>query len=427
MPNDLLTALDALTILPLLGSGSRRAVGWSTVGAFLIVLGVASAAPDWPTLSTAPDTFLAVSAGFVWLGVCCIAFAGWGASQEESALALHPAGPVALNLAITAAVVIVLCVLYRSWPLLVGGNWRGLVAAAGLGGTGIVLSLVLPLTRAGRALKWIDDRWLARTWSAGTPLGSHERRMLWGAAGVAVAALLWSGHLLVAVTATLVAVIAAHRLARAAGRTPALPVQPIVVALSILSFTWLVVTIAGADIPLRFPDLIDAPLSDTAEALLALVLGLGLWSLLGLWPFHGTGPGSALALVGGALLLKWGTGLIPAGIEHAAPIFALVAAVAALHAAATGRVGEYIAALGVLAAVGGERGSWALFALASLVAVMRLAAYHPPIAGLDRRQLAGVALIPALAAVLPGALRGETFLTVVAVFAGVALFRPTGD
>ena len=424
MPIDLLAALDALTILPLLGSGSRRAVGWSTVGAFLIILGIASAAPDWATLASAPDTFLAVSAGFVWLGVSCIAFGGWAASQEEQTLALHPAGPVAVNLAITLAAVIMLYVLYRAWPLLVGGNWRGLIAALGLGGTGVVLVLVLPFTRAARGFKWVDDRWLARKPTPGPCLEERGRRIVWGVALAGVVALLWSGYLFVAVIAALVTVVAAHRLAREAGRAPALPVQPIVVAISLLTFTWFVVTIAGADLPLHFPDILDAPLSDTAEALLALILGLGVWSLLGLWPFHGAGPGSALALVGGALLLRWGVGLIPIGIEHAAPLFALVAAYAALHAAATGRVGEYTAALGVLAVTSGQRGTWALFVLASLVALMRLSDYHPPIPGLDRRQLAGVALIPALAAVLPGALRGETFLTVVAVIAGVALFRP---
>ena len=427
MPNDLLAALDALTILPLLGSGSRRAVGWSTVGAFLIILGVASAAPDWATLASAPDTFLAVSAGFVWLGVSCIAYGGWAASHEEPTLALHPAGPVAVNLAITLAAVILLYVLYRAWPLLVGGNWRGLIVALGLGGTGVVLVLVLPFTRTARAFKWIDDRWLARKAMPGPCFEERGRRVVWGVALAGVVALLWSGYLFVAVIAALVTVVAAHRLSREAGRAPALPVQPIVVAISLLTFTWFVVTIAGADIPLHFPDILDAPLSDTAEALLALILGLGLWSLLGLWPFHGAGPGSALALVGGALMLRWGMGLIPIGIEHAAPLFALVAAFAALHAAATGRVGEYTAALGVLAVTSGQRGTWALFALASLVALMRLADYQPPIPGLDRRQLAGVALIPALAAVLPGALRGETFLTVVAVIAGVALFRPAQD
>lgn len=425
MPNDLLAALAALTILPLLGSGSRRAVGWSTVGAFLIILGVASAAPDWATLASAPDTFLAVSAGFVWLGVACVGCGAWAASTEEGTLALHGAGVVAVNLGITVAAVILLFVLYRAWPLLVGGNWRGLVAAAGLGGSGLVLALGLPLTRAARVLQWVDDRWLARKATPGPCFEERGRRIVWGVALAGVVALLWSGYLFVAVIAALATVVAAHRLAREAGRAPALPVQPIVAAISLLTFTWLVVTIAGADIPLHFPDILDAPLSDTAEALLALVLGLGVWSLLGLWPFHGAGPGSALALVGGALLIRWGMGLIPMGIVHAVPLFALVAAFATVHAAATGRVGEYTAALGVLAVTTAQGGAWALFALASLVALMRLVDYHPPIPGLDRRQLAGVALIPALAAVLPMALRGETFLTVVAIIAGVALFRPS--
>jgi hypothetical protein len=244
--------------------------------------------------------------------------------------------------------------------------------------------------------------------------------------GFAIATVALSGNLLGAVTAAMIAVVGAHRLGRESGRAPHLPVQPVVAAVGLLTFTWLAATIAGAEVPLSLPGILDSPLSETAEALLALFLGIGAWALLGLFPFHGTGPGSALALVGGALLLRWGAGFVPDGIEHAMPLFAMVAGVALLHAAATGRAGEYAAAVGVLT-LGAGVGAWGLFALASILAAMRLLDYKPPIPGLDRRQLGGIAMIPALASVLPSALRGETFVTTIAVLAGVALFRPSSQ
>jgi hypothetical protein len=301
------------------------------------------------------------------------------------------------------------------------------VAAGGLAGSGVVVGTLLSLARVSRGVRWFDERWLAPKYEMGPCLEARGRRICWGVIIAALAVLLWSGHLLVSMAAALTVVVCAHRLAREGGRAPKIPVQPIVAGAALLAFTWLVLTIAGSDVPLSFPGILDAPFSETAEAMLALVLGLGVWVLLGLWPFHGAGPGSALAVVGGALLIKWGMGLIPNGVAHAAPIFALVAAVAALHAAATGRAGEYAASLGVLAATMGQRGTWALFALASILAAMRLLNYVPPVPGLDRRQLGGIAMIPAFAAVLPSALMGETVLTVVAVLAGVALFRPQTD
>ena len=427
MSDDLLVALDALALLPLLGSGSRRAVGWSTVGAFLILLGVASAVPDWADLASAPDTFLAVSAGFVWVGAGCIGFGAWAASRKGESLSLSRLGPVAVNLGITAAALVLLFVLHRAWPLLGAGNWRGLVAALGLAGTGVVVGTVLPMTRVARGLEWLDERWLARRYEVAPCLEERARRIAWGIVFVGMGGVLVSGHLLVSVAAALTVVVGVHRLAREGGWAPGIPIQPIVVGSSLLAFTWLVVTIAGPDVPLGSPGILDAPFSDRAEALLALLLGLAAWALLGLWPFHGAGPGSALALVGGALLIRWGMGLIPNGVVHAAPLFGLIALFATLHAAATGRAGEYAAAFGVLAVTTGRPGAWGFFALASILAAMRLLDLKPPVPGLDRRQLAGVALIPALAAVLPGALRGETFLTVVAVFAGVALFRPVSE
>jgi len=63
-----------------------------------------------------------------------------------------------------------------------------------------------------------------------------------------------------------------------------------------------------------------------------------------------------------------------------------------------------------------------LVILGSVPATLRILDRKSPVPGLDRHQLVGAALIPALAWALPTMLRGETVLTVIAILAGVALF-----
>lgn len=427
MVDELFLPLAALALLPLLGSGSRRAVGWSLVGILLILLGVSAAVPDWFALAEAPVSFVAVSAGLCWAGIGAIAFAAWTGARGGEEFALKRLGPVGANLAITAAALVGAFLLYAIWPLLFAGGWRGVVVAAGIAASGIVVGTVAVRLRVAHPFQWIDLRWLAPPHGPGAPRSVPHTRVTVGLGLIALVVAVATPRLGSFTVALLAVTAAAHLLARGVGKAPRIPVQGILVAISGLAFLWAVWTIAGSDIPLSFPGILETPFSDAAEAALALVLGLGVWALLGLWPFHGAGPGSALAVVGGAFLIRWGTGLIPGGIVHAAPIFALVAGIATLHAAATGRLGEYVAALGVLAVLGGGDGAWGLFALASALAVLRVTGRTPPIPGLERRELGAIVLIPFLAWALPTMLTGETFVTVVAVFSGAALFRPATD
>ena len=418
--------MDALVLLPLIASGSRRAVAWSTVGAFLVILGVSAVMPEWEGLASAPVSFLAVSAGFVYLGLGCLLFSFRPLREDRKDLAILRFGKVGLGVLNVVPLLVLLLIFEAVRPLARAGGWQAPVAALGLGGSAVVIWTLLGLSRVGKVWKWLDERWLARKWPAGECLPPRGQQVVLAVIFFAVVTVVLTGNLLVAVTSAMIAVVGSHRLGRERGRTPHLPVQPIVVGLGLLIFTWLAATIAGSEIPLSLPGILDSPLSETAEALFILFLGLGAWALLGLFPFHGIAQGSTLALVGGALLLRWGAGFIPNGLAHAMPLFAVVAGIAVLHAASTGRAGEYAAAVGVLA-TGSGAGAWGLFALASILAAMRIHDYKPPIPGLDRRQLGGIAMIPALASVLPSALRGETFMTTLAVLAGVALFRPTSD
>ncbi|MDP9145988.1 MAG: hypothetical protein M3N43_15075 [Actinomycetota bacterium] len=426
-PLSLTAALVLLSILALLAAGSRRAIGWTLVGAALVILGVSALANEWSTLSTLSRTVVAVSAGLVWAGLSTMTWGAWSAVRAKDQFVIGTRSPLAANIGITFAAAIGGALLYFLAPLLFAGGWEGVVAAAGVAGVGVLLSVLLPLTRIPHAIKWLDQRWLAPKREAYPCLERRGRIVAWVVIDAAFACLVFWQHLFVAVTSTLAIVVASHRLALDKGHAPKLPVVPIIAGLSLLTYLALISNISGADIGLGYPTILEAPFSLRAEALLALILGAGLWVMLGLWPFHGLGPGSVLALIAGILLAQWGTRIIPMGILHAAPLFAAVAVLAAFHAAATGRVGEYVAALGVLAAVAGVPHSWILFALASALALHRLSGKPSPTPGIERRELGGIVLIPILAFLLPGMLLGETVLTVAAVFAGVALFWPARE
>ncbi|HET7042486.1 MAG TPA: hypothetical protein VFI13_10725 [Gemmatimonadales bacterium] len=419
-------ALVLLALLPLFGAGSRRAVGWGIAGGLLISLGVAAAVPDWDDLVAAPATFVAVSAGLAWLGLGVAAYGVWMANRAEEEFSLRRLGPVGANLAITAAALVGAYVIYGIWPLLFTGSWRGIVAALGLAGSGIAVGAGLSLLRVADGIRWLDARWLAPHRAAERAAPPAHGRILVPLGLVLLAVALLSAHLFAFAFGALGATVVAYLLTRPRRQAPRWPVQALVAGSALLVLLWAVWTIAGSEIPLRFPGILETPFSDAAEMALALVVGLGAWALLGLWPFHGAGPGSLLAAVAGALLIRWGAGLIPAGMAHAAPIFALVVGVSALHAAATGRTGEYVAGLGVLAVLGGSAAAWGLLALASVLAALRLTGLVVPVPGLDRPQLGGIALLPLLAWGLPSMLTGETFVTVFAIACGVALFRPGG-
>src|SRR5690242_7381057 len=104
----LIGALDALTLLPLLASGDRRAVGWNTMGAFLVILGVAAVLPEWGELTLAPASFVAVSAGFVWLGLACIVMADVRGAERSGTLSIMRLGAVARWVAYLAYVAVIL-------------------------------------------------------------------------------------------------------------------------------------------------------------------------------------------------------------------------------------------------------------------------------------------------------------------------------
>ena len=408
--------------LALLVVGNRRAVGLVIAGGLLYLLGFASVVPDLDALSELPQSFLAVSAGFIWVGVAGAKWGLFAGLLRRDELVIGKLGRAVIPAVVSIGVVALLLLLYVTREILLAAGWQGLVVAIGFAGTGVFLVTLLGLARIGRVWEWLDTRWLTR-WSTGTPAILPGRTRLKGASAlVAFLVAILFPHFGVAMLGAVIGTFLLHDALRPAGRVPRWGLQPFIVLAALLAATWFVWTVAGADLPLTLEGLHEAPFSVPAELALAPMLALAAWALLGLWPLHGTGPASALSIVGGALLIRWGMGVIPTGMVHIAPLTGIVAVVATFHAVALRRSGEYAAALGLLAVAPSGDAAWPLFALGSLPATLWILGRKSIVPGLDRHELVGILLLPALGWALPTMLRGETVLTVTAILAGCVLF-----
>jgi hypothetical protein len=425
-----LIILGALfTAIALLVAGHSRAVGRVIAGGFLFLLGYASVVPDLSVLESLPQSFLAVSAGFIWLGLAFVIRGVVEGARERGKLLIAALKSASLPALIILSVAALVPLLYTARGTLLLASWRGPLAAVGLGGAGVFVVTLFSVIKVARAWKWLDDKWLTR-WSEGSPaLLPGSDRLKSQAAFACVFIVVVLKHLVSAAIGTILFVFLLHDVLRSEGKAPRWWLQPVIVSVALTAVTWFCWTIAGPDISLTVAGLKEAPFSAAAEMTLAPMLGLAAWALMGLWPLHGAGTGSALAFLGGLLLTRWGAGVIPGGMEHMAPLAGIVAAVASLHAASRRRSGELAAALGVLALTpvmaSGLNISWVVFpffAVASIPAILWIRGEKTILPGLDRHQMVGLLLLPLLAVALPWMLRGETFLTVVTMLAGATLF-----
>lgn len=423
-----LTLLGAVfTAITLLVAGHSKAVGRVIAGGFLFLLGYASVVPDLPSLTVLPPSFLAVSAGFIWLGLAFVARGVVEAAREREKLLIASLGAGVIPALVILSIAALLPLIYTAKAALLLASWRGVIAAVGLGGAGVFVVTLFSIAKVGRAWKWLDDKWLTRF---GHPSPSIQEGRTWEKIGAVVlagaAAVIWK-HFGAATVCIIGSVTILHDLLRPTGKVPRWGLQPFIVIFALGVSTWFIWTVAGRDISLTVTGLQEAPFSAAAEMALAPMLALAAWALLGLWPLHGAGPGSVFSLLGGVILIRWGMGVIPEGMEHIAPLAGIVAVVAALHATSVRRAGEYAAALGVLAVVPSGAGAWPFFVLGSVPATLWILEKKTLIPGFDRHQVVGALLLPALAYALPTMLRGETFLTVIAVLAGATMFAVPKD
>src|SRR6478736_6752232 len=78
-------------------AGVKPAVGRVIAGSLLYVLGVASVLPDRPDLISLPVDFVAVSAGFIWLGGGLIIWGLVTAFRSREKLVVHRLGAVIIG------------------------------------------------------------------------------------------------------------------------------------------------------------------------------------------------------------------------------------------------------------------------------------------------------------------------------------------
>jgi hypothetical protein len=243
--------------------------------------------------------------------------------------------------------------------------------------------------------------------------------------GIGGALVVAAPHLYAVIGGAIGAALAAQWIARTSGgsRIPLLPL----LAIPALGFVAYYMQVIAAPIGLSLEALRNGPFSPAAESMLIVPLALGAIGYFGLWPLHRLLPGPALAVIGVALLVRLGAGVLPEGLAAWRTVF-VPAGVIALWGAAARRRPELVAAAFAWMACfapasGGAEGAW-LVAGAALAGAVLTGAMPVDRARSDRLRLplriaAAVAGGTGAALALAGLLRAEVVYAVLA-WAGVA-------
>ena len=190
-------------------------------------------------------------------------------------------------------------------------------------------------------------------------------------------------------------------------------------ALLLFLGVWYALTLVGGEAPLRLSALDEAPYSEAFERTVALPLVFAAWPLLGLFPFHETRLGPLAAVAGGALIVRVAAEAVPIGLEHWQPLLYPLVLAAMIHALATRRDAEALAALAGLGLVSGSAlVGWCAVGLCVGVSLLRahqtLGAYGRKLNAEGEAIARGLAVAAALLTVpvLSGGLAAETVYTV---------------
>ncbi len=398
---------------------TARARRRALAGPLLFALGMASLTlargSDAP-IESLPVSYSAITAGLLLIAVALpMAFAllsirqaGWGTTPRSLTIA---AALAALGLGV-----------WQARPLSVLGGVNTLAAIAGLLLAAGFLRYVGPRLAAG--LRWADAlAFPVRAPESHRWDGPARGLLIVTVAAAALACL--SPRLDLLLLAVLVGVIAGLILERRLGRLTRIPVATPLALILVAVASYLMIHVAG-DTPLDFRDLLDAPYSSAFEVLAVLLIGLASWVLLGLFPFASAPRGPLSALLAGALLARATGPILSDGWVHWQPIFYLIPAVAAWHAAATRRDEETLVALGTLGLLSESvLAGWAGIACAGGAALLRgvewleLTGARLGGTGTTLLRLTLIAGAPLLFPLLQGALEAQTFYTVLTVLGTV--------
>jgi hypothetical protein len=306
----------------------------------------------------------------------------------------------------------------ESLPLITQGGVNTLAAIGGLLLAAGLLRFVGPRLAAG--LRWAD----ALAFPVRAP-ASHRwdgaSRGLLAATVVAALVACFSPRLDLLLLAVLIGVTTGLLLERRLGRLTRIPLLAPLALLLVAGSSYLLIHVAG-DTPLSFRDLLDAPYSSAFEVLTVLLLGLACWVFLGLFPFASVQRGPLSALFAGALLARAAGPILADGWIHWQPIFYLIPAIAAWHAAATRRDEETLVALGTLGLLSeSEIAGWCGILIVTGAALVRavewleLTGARLGDTGTTLLRLTLVAGAPLLLPLIRGSLEAQAFYTVLAV------------
>lgn len=313
------------------------ALGYTSLA---VALDLAGADPTNGTaLAALPQLAVRVDAGFELLGICLAIAAtalAWRAERRtgELAAAALSVGAAAAMLAISAS-------------------------HARAAGPLITLGVTVVLAVAGMLALSAADR-LPLFPQAPLPTERPDAPLL-GATALGAALAIAGPHLYVAIPGAMLAAVAGHLLARRMAARRRIPLLP-VLAIPTLAFVgWYMHEIA-APTGLSIAALREGPFSPAAEAMLIVPLALGAVGFIGPWPLARFVPGPALAIVGVALLLRLGAGVLPGAVDAWRTVFVPIGVLALWGGAIVRRPELVAAALAWIACfvpgAGGAAGAW---------------------------------------------------------------------
>jgi hypothetical protein len=302
----------------------------------------------------------------------------------------------------------------QGWPM-------ALATTLGLGLGGAAAGLLGRKLRLAGGVRWLDQALSAPGSRARPGMGwdrGSRRLALLHVLGTLTA--LGALHLHPLLGGAAIAAAAGVMLDRRLGRLRRWPVSAFLAMVGLV-VAWYLLARVAEGMPLGLLALRDAPYSQALENLAALLLAIAAWSLLQLWPFHTTPRGPLTALVGGCLLVRLVSPVLPHGLFHWQPLLYPLAVLAAWHAAATDRDGEAVTAFGALGLLSGTGpAGWAGLGLTAGGVVLgltgRLAEHGMAVNWRGRlvQQVAVVAGTVLAVPVLSGALATQVFYTVAA-------------
>lgn len=325
----------------------------------------------------APLTFLQINGGLLLLGTVLVllgALLALVASGWRS-----PSGVLASGFALIAAAGgsagLLALAPYIGWGPLAG--W-----AIGLAVAALILGILARAARAGEPFRRLDRHLLETRPPHPILVPSSLGEVIWlGGLLVSGVVALAAPTLRATTLAIAVAAVASHVLLRRSRSGSPIPV-PVLLALFLVPVVTYFTAIAGNPNP-ALHDLAQAPFSPAAEVRIFPWVALAAFGLAGLWPLHGLVL-PLVAPLAGVVLIRLGTGPLPDGAEHWAPLAMPVLVIGAWHAAATinpqvitRRTAALLVAGGLaggLAGADGITGAWYLLATALVLPWLVLSA-----------------------------------------------------